>query len=549
MVEPRLTQQWYVNMKDFASKALSAVEDREVVFYPDNMRNMYHTWLREENVRDWCISRQLWWGQQIPAWYLAGSDEPFVAETEEEALKMAQEKTKNPNLTLKDLKREEDVVDTWFSSWLWPISVFDGFENQEELKYYYPTNVLVTGWDIMFFWVARMIMAGYEWSPELLGKGENFPFKDVFFTGMVRDKDRKKMSKSLGNSPDALTLIENYGADGVRFGMLSCTSAGNDIIFDAPKDRETGKTLNESQLCGQGSKFCNKMWNALKLIKGFKVEEKPANEISALATNWFENRLEQATVEVNRNLDNYRLSDAILTLYKLIWNDFCSAYLEYIKPGKEEAMSKETYDKTIQFFEKQMALLHPFMPFITEEIWHQLKERQAGEDCVVSNYPKAQSFDTAIVEKMAQAQTLISKIRETRDANGLSPRDSYPLTYEVNESTEALLGISGMKNIIIKMANLSGLTIASTTSGIGFVSGAEKYYLEAEITIDVSAKKAELEGELKRQQGLVIGSKKKLSNERFVQNAPAAVVDREKKKLSDGLSRIKIIEESLKSLN
>ncbi len=549
VVEPRLTQQWYVNMKGFAAKALSAVEDGEVVFFPDNMKNMYNSWLREENVRDWCISRQLWWGQRIPAWFLKGDNEPIVAETENEALDLAKERTGNYNLTLADLKQEVDVVDTWFSSWLWPISVFDGFENQEELKYYYPTNVLVTGWDIMFFWVARMIMAGYEWAPELLGKGNDFPFKDVFFTGMVRDNKRRKMSKSLGNSPEALKLIENYGADGVRFGMLSCTSAGNDIIFDAPSDPKTGKTLNESQLCGQGSKFCNKMWNALKLLKGMTVEEKPQNQISALSVTWFENRLKQATEEVNKNLDSYRLSDAILTLYKLIWNDFCSAHLEYIKPGKGESISKETYDRTINSFEKLMSLLHPFMPFITEEIWHQLKERESGNDCMLSNYPKAESFDADLVAKIDQAQTLITKIRETRDANGLSPKDAYPLSYEQNASSEALFTVNGMKDLVMKTANLTSLSIASTTTGIGFVSGAEKYYLEAEITIDVEAERAKLEDELKRQKGFVFGINKKLSNERFVSGAPAAVVDREKQKLADGQARIKIIEESLKNLN
>ncbi len=551
VVEPRLTQQWYVNMKGFAADALKAVDDGEVVFYPDNMKNMYNSWLREENVRDWCISRQLWWGQRIPAWFLEGDDEPIVAETENEALDLAKERTGNANLTLADLTQEVDVVDTWFSSWLWPISVFDGFENQDELKYYYPTNVLVTGWDIMFFWVARMIMAGYEWSPELIGteKG-NWPFKDVFFTGMVRDNKRRKMSKSLGNSPEALKLIENYGADGVRYGILSCTSAGNDIIFDAPSDPETGKTLNESQLCAQGSKFCNKMWNALKLIKGWEVSDKGTDEISALAVSWFENRLEQAVADVNKNLDSYRLSDAILTLYKLIWNDFCSAYLEYIKPAKEQPISKPILDRTIQFFEKQMSLLHPFMPFITEEIWHQLSEKAEGNDCMMSSFPKANTFDANLVEKVEQAQILISKIRETRDANSLSSRDAYPLSVEKSDSSEALFAISGMKELVIKSANLTGIDFSnSETKGIGFVAGADKFYLEAEITIDVEAEKAKLNDELKRQKGFVFGISKKLSNERFVAGAPAAVVEREKQKLADGEARIRIIEESLAKLN
>ena len=560
VVEPRLTQQWYVNMKGFAADALKAVDDGEVVFYPDNMKNMYNSWLREENVRDWCISRQLWWGQRIPAWFLAGDDEPIVAETENEALDLAKERTGNANLTLTDLTQEVDVVDTWFSSWLWPISVFDGFENQDELKYYYPTNVLVTGWDIMFFWVARMIMAGYEWSPELIGKEKgNWPFKDVFFTGMVRDNKRRKMSKSLGNSPEALKLIENYGADGVRYGILSCTSAGNDIIFDAPSDPETGATLNESQLCAQGSKFCNKMWQALKLTKGWEVVDSEANEISALAVSWFENRLEQAIADVNKNLDSYRLSDAILTLYKLLWNDFCSAYLEYIKPPKGQPISKAVYEKTIQFFEKQMSLLHPFMPFITEEIWHQLTERKEGEDCMMSGFPKASSYDENLVAKVEQAQVLITKIRETKEAliqkaqndeqkNEL--KKPLPLLVEKSDSSESLFAISGMKELVTKSANLSSLEFAGENPvGIGFVAGADKFYLEAEITIDVEAEKAKLNDELKRQKGFVFGISKKLSNERFVAGAPAAVVDREKQKLADGEARIRIIEESLAKLN
>lgn len=548
VVEPRLTQQWYLKMDGFAASALNAVESGEVKFYPDNMKNMYRSWLREENVRDWCISRQLWWGQQIPAWYVGGdNDNPIVAHDENEALEIARERTGNAALTLADLKREDDVVDTWFSSWLWPISVFDGFENQEELNYYYPTNVLVTGWDIMFFWVARMIMAGYEWAPDLLPKGDTpRPFEDVFFTGMVRDNKRRKMSKSLGNSPEALELIKKYGADGVRYGILSCTAAGSDIIFDAPSDPKTGKTLNESQLCLQGSKFCNKMWNALKLVKGWEITADGGNDISELATNWFENRIAQAAKDVNEHLETYRLSDAVLTLYKLIWNDFCSAYLEYIKPAKGGGISQATYDKTIQFFETQMSLLHPFMPFITEEIWHNLTERADGDDCVISPFPKATAFDAELVSKVDRAQTLISKIRETRDAKGISAREALPLLVEKSAASEGLFAVSGMKELVIKSANLSSLDFAGENpEGIGFVAGADKFYLVAEIEVDVEAERAKLEDELKRQKGFVFGISKKLSNERFVNGAPAAVVEREKKKLADGEARIRIIEESL----
>ncbi|TAK46147.1 MAG: valine--tRNA ligase, partial [Saprospiraceae bacterium] len=349
VVEPRLTMQWFLDMKDFAKTALRAVSSGEVKFYPENMWNMYNQWLKEDNVRDWCISRQLWWGQRIPAWYLVGSRQSavvspqssvrspqpeagsrgemmFVAETAEGALEQAKAKTGNQNLTLADLRQDDDVVDTWFSSWLWPIAVFDGFEKQDELKYYYPTNVLVTGWDIMFFWVARMIMSGYEWSEELLGKDlkGRQPFYDVYFTGMVRDNKHRKMSKSLGNSPDALSLIANYGADGVRFGMLLSGSAGNDIIFDAPFDPKTNEVLNESKLCEQGRNFCNKMWNALRLVKGWQVEDIPQNNINKLAVAWLENKFDKTLAAIGGNYDQYRLSDVLMSLYQFIWDDFCS---------------------------------------------------------------------------------------------------------------------------------------------------------------------------------------------------------------------------------
>ena len=383
VVEPRLTLQWFLDMKELSKTALDAVKDGEVKFYPDHFINMYRNWLEEDKVRDWCISRQLWWGQRIPAYYY--ENHFFVAETPEEALAEAKTKTGNNALTIEDLHQDEDVMDTWFSSWLWPISVFDGFENQDELKYYYPTNVLVTGWDIMYLWVARMIMAGYEWSEDLLGKefiekNGRQPFQDVYFTGMVRDAQRKKMSKQLGNSPSALNLIDKYGADGVRFGMLSSGSAGNDIIFDAPIDPKTKKAVDESKLCAQGSAFCNKMWNAMRMLKMLEKVEKSssvaAQKINPLAQSWMENKLNQLLETLAGDYKDYKLGDAMMNLYNFIWNDFFSEYLEMIKPNYGEPIDQETYDEAIGFFEKLMTVLHPFMPFITEEIWHYLIERK-----------------------------------------------------------------------------------------------------------------------------------------------------------------------------
>ncbi|MEN0045922.1 MAG: valine--tRNA ligase [Bacteroidota bacterium] len=548
VVEPRLSKQWFVDMKQFAADALEAVRSKEVTFYPEHMFNMYHSWLNEDNIRDWCISRQLWWGQRIPAWYY--EDDVFVAETEEEAL--AQAKEKYPNITLAELKQDEDVLDTWFSSWLWPMSVFDGFENQEELKYYYPTNVLVTGWDIMFFWVARMIISGYEFSPELLGKDHaHMPFKDVYFTGMVRDEKRQKMSKSKGNSPDALDLMDNYGADGVRFGMLLSGAAGNDIIFDAPFDKATKSVLNESQRCLQGRNFCNKMWNALRLIKGWDITEDAPSAVNKLAVQWFENKFQQTLESLEQSMKDYRLSEALMTLYNFIWGDFCSWYLEMVKPAYGDPIDRTTLNQTIEFYERLMTILHPFMPFVTEEIWHQLKERAKGEDCIISNYPSAQSFDKTIIKKVERAKEVTAKVREIRNTKGISPKEALSLYVQESPNSLALYELSGLKAMIEKMANLTGLYFTSmeeVESSIGFVSGTEKYFLEVQLTIDVEAEREKLQKELDHQRGFVKGVEKKLSNERFVNNAPAAVVDKERKKLADGQARIKILEESLVGL-
>ncbi len=548
VIEPRLTEQWFVDMKQFAKMALDAVKTDEVTFYPKHFFNMYNSWLNEENIRDWCISRQLWWGQQIPAWYYG--EHILVAETEAEALALAREKTGNANLTAAALQRDEDALDTWFSSWLWPISVFDGFENQEELKYYYPTNVLVTGWDIMFFWVARMIMAGYEWSEDLLGsdfvqaKGRQ-PFHEVFFTGMIRDNKRRKMSKSLGNSPEALELIANYGADGVRFGVLSCAAAGNDIIFDAPFDPKTKAAKNESKLCEQGRNFTNKIWNALRLIKGWETKA-GTNEQNLPTIAWFENKLNQTMATIEEHFKTYRLSDIVMTTYNFIWNDFFSTYLELIKPDYQQPIDQYTYDKTLAFFETLMKVLHPFMPFITEEVYQQLKEREKGDSICVSSYPSIGSVDEKAIKKGEVAKEIWSKVRDIRNKNGLKQREL--LAFHVKSSQPDFF--NDFKPVLSKKAYLASFerTTTDVDNAVSFLIDQHTFFVEIGKEIDVEKEKADLEKELKRLQGFKIGVSKKLGNERFVNNAPAAVVAREKQKLADAEAKIKSIEEQLVKL-
>ncbi|MEL6657311.1 MAG: valine--tRNA ligase [Bacteroidota bacterium] len=549
VVEPKLTLQWFLKMDEFAATALEAVSSGDVKFYPENMWNMYNSWLKAENVRDWCISRQLWWGQQIPAWY--HGEEVFVAANEEEALAEARERLGNPDLQLSDLTRDEDVVDTWFSSWLWPISVFDGFENQDELKYYYPTDTLVTGWDIMFFWVARMIMSGYEWAPELLGKEHLImPFRNVYFTGMVRDSKRRKMSKSLGNSPDALALIDTYGADGVRYGMLSSGSAGNDIIFDAPLDPKTGQVLNESKLCAQGSKFCNKMWNALRLVSSWERDASKAEDpISQMASIWIESRLSQVNKEVTRLIGEYRLSDAIMELYKFIWDDFCSWYLEMIKPA-DGKIAEVTYQRTASAYEQMMTLLHPFMPFVTEEIWHGLKERAAGDDCIVSKWPEAREFDEALISRVTLAQQAVVKVRETRATKGVKATEKLKMFTQAGSPGEELVKDAGLRAAIEKMAHLEEVSVTDVepSNTVAFLVGNDTFYLELNEEVDVEAEITALEKELEYQQGFNASVMKKLNNERFVNNAPAAVVDRERKKAADSEARIKSLTAEIERL-
>jgi valyl-tRNA synthetase len=563
VVEPKLTLQWFLKMEDLSATALEAVEQGPVDFLPEYMLNTYRNWLKEENVRDWCISRQLWWGQRIPAWYLKDDDSKvFVALNAEEALAKAQAELHNKDLTLDDLRQEEDVVDTWFSSWLWPLSVFDAFENAEELKYYYPTNVLVTGWDIIYLWVARMIMAGYEWAPELLGeelakeKGVH-PFKHVYFTGMVRDKLGRKMSKSIGNSPDSIALIDKYGADGVRYGILSAAAAGGDIIFDAPfLDKTQTSIKNESDLCDTGRKFCNKMWNALRLLKELKVVEQPADErtakVNAFAAKWLEHSYNQTIQTVEQEFENFRLSEAAKALYNFVWNDFCSWYLELIKPAYQQPIDRQTLDYTIDFFEKIMTLLHPFMPFVTEEIWSHLRDNRAeGDDCVVSTWPIGGAYDEAFLYNISIVKDLVGNIRNTRDRNQLAKKDLLPLLVQDDQAAQQFFAEEGLREAVEKIAYLKSLnfTTEDEQEGANFIAGTSKYYLLFQKQIDVAAERKKIEEELKQKQGFVKGIEKKLSNERFVNNAPAAVVEKERKKLADGQARIALLEDSLKQLN
>jgi valyl-tRNA synthetase len=530
VIEPRLSLQWYVNMEELVKPAIKAVETDEVAFLPPKFKNTYNHWMN--NIKNWCISRQLWWGQRIPAFYVG--EEVFVAKTADEALAKAKEKLNNPNLTVEDLRQDDDVLDTWFSSWLWPISVFDGFETREELDYYYPTSVLVTGWDIIFLWVARMIIAGYEFE----GKR---PFEQVYFTGMVRDKQRRKMSKSLGNSPDALKLIEEFGADGVRFGMLSSAAAGNDLLFD-------------EKLCEQGLAFSNKMWNALRLIKSWEVVEenpnKDSQKLNDLSIAWMQTKLQKELAILEENIQNFRLSEGLMNLRNFIWNEFCSWYLEMVKPVYGEPIDRKTLEATIDLYEQMMTALHPFMPFTTEEIWHQLKERQEGEDCIVSTWKTGGEFDAALLKEVEFAQSIVSNIRDIRKKNQLKDRE--PLTAFIQTSSEAasILKNDNIYPLLMRLGYLESIEVTENEpeSTVSFVTGAEKFYIKIEKEIDVEAERERLTTELERAKKFLIGVTKKLGNERFVNNAPEAVVAKEKQKLADGEARVKSLEESLAKL-
>ena len=521
-IEPKLSMQWFLNMKHFAEIALAPVRNGEIRFYPAKYVNTYSHWL--ENIKDWCISRQLWWGHRIPAYYLPEGGY-VVAMTEEEAVRKAQEKTGNKHLTIKDLRQDEDSLDTWFSSWLWPLSLFDGINNpgNNEIEYYYPTAVLVTAPDIIFFWVARMIMAGYEY------KGQ-YPFKDVYFTGIVRDKLGRKMSKSLGNSPDPLMLIDKYGADGVRMGMMLSAPAGNDILFD-----ET--------LCEQGRNFNNKIWNALRLIKGWEVADIEQPESSRIAIRWFEAKLRQAAIEIEDDFSKYRISEALMTVYKLFWDEFSAWYLEMIKPAYQAPIDRRTLESTIGFFEKLMLLLHPFMPFITEEIWHELRTRQEGETIMNQDYPRFTEIDSQLTANFEIVKEIVAGVRTIRLQKNIANKE--PLTLLVTKGNH----IEEYNPVISKMCNLSSIERGEgDATAMTYMVGTTEYAVPLGNMIDVEAEIKKIEDEIKYYEGFLATVLKKLGNEKFVANAKPEIVEKERKKQSDAESKIEALKTKLNTL-
>ena len=532
-IEPRLSMQWFLSMQHFADIALPPVLSGEMKFYPQKYVNTYKNWL--ENIQDWCISRQLWWGHRIPAYYYGEGDNDFVvAETREEALKLAQQK--NPAITDAELRQDEDALDTWFSSWLWPISLFDGINNpgNEEINYYYPTSDLVTAPDIIFFWVARMIMAGEEY----MGK---FPFKNVYFTGIVRDKLGRKMSKSLGNSPDPIGLIDKYGADGVRMGMMLSAPAGNDILFD-------------EALCEQGRNFNNKIWNAFRLVKGWQVSEGSASGCSTAtnqtATRWMEARLKQANEELKDHFSKYRINDALMTVYKLFWDEFSQWYLEMVKPayvdGQPQPIDRETYDKTLQFFETLLKMLHPFMPFITEELWQALYERKQGESIMRDKLELAAptADDMALIADIEQVKQVVSGVRTVRSQKNIAPKEKLTLQAVGQNHFETY------NEVIAKMGNLSQIAVVEQkdATSSAFMVGTDEFAVPLGDLIDVAAEIEKMEAQLKHLEGFLTGVQKKLSNERFVQNAPEQVVALERKKQADAEEKIASLKESIAAL-
>ena len=523
VIEPKISQQWFLKMSEIAQPALEVVMNDEIKFYPEKFKNTYKHWM--ENIRDWNISRQLWWGQQIPAYYYGEGEHDFVvAENIEQALILAKEKAQNPHLEIADLRQDEDALDTWFSSWLWPMSVFDGLSapENEDINYYYPTADLVTGPDIIFFWVARMIMAGLEWKGQV-------PFKNVYFTGIVRDKQRRKMSKSLGNSPDPIELMDKYGADGVRVGILLSSAAGNDLLFD-------------EDLMLQGRNFATKIWNAFRLIQGWNKEEKAISLAEQETIDWFENQLNKTIVEISEQFDKFRISDALHLIYKLIWDDFCAWYLEAIKPNYGEAISTEVYQKTIAFFEELMKLLHPFMPFLTEELWQNIAERSKEEALVIAQQKKADDFNEETIKNFDFAKELISGVRNYRQSKGISPRESVELftnaTTFINEA------------VVRKLANVSEVHFAEKTDkpSFTFLVGATEISIPLSENLDLAEEKKKTEEEIKYLKGFLVSVEKKLNNEKFVANAKPEIVENERKKQKDAQEKIAILEEKLKNL-
>ena len=522
-IEPKLSMQWFLKMQHFADMALPPVMNDELKFYPAKYKNTYRNWL--ENIKDWCISRQLWWGHRIPAYYLPKGGF-IVAETPEQALELAKEKTGDANLKMEDLRQEDDCLDTWFSSWLWPISLFDGINNpgNEEIKYYYPTADLVTGPDIIFFWVARMIMAGYEYMGDM-------PFRNVYFTGIVRDKIGRKMSKSLGNSPDPLELIEQFGADGVRMGMMLAAPAGNDILFD-------------EALCEQGRNFNNKIWNAFRLVKGWQVADIEQPEYAKLATEWFDSMLAKTAEEVNDLFGKYRLSEALMAVYKLFWDEFSSWYLEMVKPAYGQPIDKVTYDKTLAFFETLLKLLHPFMPFITEELWQHIYDRQPGESIMTQTLVKDMPYNEALIAQFEAVKEVISGIRTIRLQKNIAQKEALAL--EVTGENP----VAGFGSVIAKLCNLSEIKQVETKSegAAAFMVGTTEYAVPLGNLINVEEELKKLEADLKYQEGFLQSVMKKLSNEKFVSKAPANVIEMERKKQADAETKIAALKESIAAL-
>jgi len=529
VIEPRLSDQWFLKMEELAKPAIDAVlgENSELNLYPKKFKNTYRHWM--ENIRDWNISRQLWWGHQIPAFFYGDGKEDFVvAETISDALIIAKEKTGNSTLTISDLKQDEDALDTWFSSWLWPMSVFDGIRNpeNEEITYYYPTNDLVTGPDILFFWVARMIIAGYEYKDEK-------PFQNVYLTGLVRDKQRRKMSKSLGNSPDALKLIEDYGADGVRVGLLLSSAAGNDLMFD-------------EDLCQQGKQFANKIWNAFRLIKGWEVDQNIAQpETAKIGLAWYEAKFQKALTEIEDHFSKYRLSDALMTIYKLIMDDFSSWLLEIVKPAYQQPIDTKTFEAILEVLENNLKVLHPFMPFLTEEIWQFIAKRSPEEALIVAKYPVQKEFDSKIIVDFDFASDVISGVRTIRKDKNIPFREGIELFVVQNENSNVKFNA-----IVQKLTNsITFNTVSNKVEGASFRVKSNEYFVPISTeNIDVEAEIKKLEAELKRAEGFLFGIRKKLSNERFVSNAPEQVITIERKKEADTKAKIETIKGSLHSL-
>ena len=528
VIEPRLSDQWFLSMEELVKPAIKAVlETQEVKLYPNRFNNTYKHWL--ENIRDWNISRQLWWGQQIPAYYYGDGKEDFVvAENIEKALELAKAKTSNSQLQVSDLKQDADALDTWFSSWLWPMAVFGGILNpeNEEFKYYYPTNDLVTGPDILFFWVARMIIAGYEYAGEK-------PFSNVYLTGLVRDKQRRKMSKSLGNSPEPLELIEKFGADGVRVGLLLSASAGNDIMFD-------------EELCNQGKAFSNKIWNAFKLIKGWEVSSSiPQPESSKVAIEWYETKLQRTLTEIEENFDKYRISDALMAIYKLVWDDFCSWFLEMIKPAYQQPIDQVTFEKAIEMLENNLKLLHPFMPFLTEEIWQHIADRTTEQAIIVSEWPKAKSFDEKLISNFDFTIEVISGIRTIRKDKNIPFKDAIDLKVVNNEKTS-----THFDSVICKLGNITNLEYVSdkVDGALSYRVKSNEYFIPITGAIDVAAEINKLSEELNYTKGFLKSVEAKLSNEKFVNGAPEKVLEIERKKQADALAKIATIEQSIAGL-